>query len=51
MPEETRTEFIQFCDNGNFVTPAAQSFVWKISDLRIFHTTPPYYILKVKKGR
>jgi len=27
MPEETRTEFIQFCDNGNFVTPAAQSFV------------------------
>ena len=51
MPEETRTEFIQFCDNGNFVTPAAQSLVWKSLNLWIFQTTPPYYILKVKKGR
>ena len=25
MPEESRTEFIQFCDKSSFVTPAAQS--------------------------
>ena len=25
MPEESRTEFIQFCDNGNFVTSGSRN--------------------------
>ncbi len=32
MPEESRTEFIQFCDKGSFVTPAAQ-YCW-VKNLR-----------------
>ena len=36
MPEESRTESIQFCDKDSFVTPAAQNCCVKILDLRIF---------------
>ena len=36
MPEESRTEFIQFCDKFRIVTPAAQFCYAKIFDLRIF---------------
>ena len=36
MPEESRTEFIQFCDKFRIVTPAAQFCYAKIFDIRIF---------------
>ena len=36
MPEESRTEFIQFCDKFGIVTPAAQFCYAKIFDIRIF---------------
>ena len=36
MPEEPRTEFIQFCDKSRIVTPAAQFCYAKIFDLWIF---------------
>ena len=42
MPEESRTEFIQFCDKGSFVTPAAQYCWVKILDLRIFLPLSPF---------
>ena len=36
MPEESRTEFIQFCDKFRIVTPATQLCYAKIFDLWIF---------------
>ena len=36
MPEESRTEFIQFCDKFRIVTPVAQFCYAKIFNLWIF---------------